>query len=290
MSDARRFRQTHFVLGLEGLAILRRWWMDSDAIEARAREIADVVARMDDDDFLSATREVPEKDLQDGYAGWSQTYDEPTNPVVVAEERELRPLLDDLGGLVLDAGCGTGRLSTYLKSRGTQVIGVDQSLSMLSRATSKDGSFPICTAELGRLPFASESFDAAVCALVLTHFADLHGPLFELSRVVHGGGTVLLSDIHPLSVALGGHASYEDAEGGFGVIRNHVHPHSEYLSTFREVGLVLEDCREPTWTAPELDMIRSRGPASRGLPEVGDLASEAIGGLPIVLIWKLRRP
>jgi len=39
--------------GLEGLAILRSWWLAPEATEGRAMEIADVVSTIDDDEFLS---------------------------------------------------------------------------------------------------------------------------------------------------------------------------------------------------------------------------------------------
>lgn len=59
-----RFRRAHFILGLEGLAILRWWWLDPEAAEARANEMAGVLARMDEDEFLSVSRDVPETDLR----------------------------------------------------------------------------------------------------------------------------------------------------------------------------------------------------------------------------------
>jgi hypothetical protein len=77
-----------------------------------------------------------------------------------------------------------------------------------------------------------------------------------LTRVVRPGGTLLISDIHPLAVALGGHAAYSDLEERPGVIRNYVHRHSDYLRVFHELGLEVEECREPVWTDSELDLMR----------------------------------
>jgi hypothetical protein len=118
MAEEKAFRRAHFLLGLEGLAILRRWWLDPAAMEARAAEMAEILEHMDSDEFLSVAHDVPEASVSRGYARWSATYDEPGNPVVVAEETGMRPPPDELDGRILDAGCGTGRHITYLKDRG----------------------------------------------------------------------------------------------------------------------------------------------------------------------------
>jgi SAM-dependent methyltransferase len=287
MAEEEAFRRAHFILGLEGLAILRRWWLDPGAVEARAAEMAKILKDMESDEFLSVTRDVPETDLLTGYARWSATYDDTGNPVVVAEERGMRPLLDELDGRILDVGCGTGRHTTYLADRGDDVVGVDQSPEMLARAVAKHDVSELCQAVLTELPFADGTFDAALCALVLAHFPDLDGPITELTRVVRGGGTILISDLHPLLVALGGHAAYSDSEERWGVIRNYIHQHSDYLGVFRALDLEVEECLEPVWTDTELALMRNAH--SPGRTYLRDLAREAVEGLPIVLIWKLRK-
>jgi SAM-dependent methyltransferase len=287
MAEEKAFRRAHFILGLEGLAILRRWWLDPTTVEARAAEMAQILRTMDSDEFLSVTHAVPETDLLTGYARWSVTYDDPVNPVIVAEARGMRPLLDELDGRILDAGCGTGRHTTYLADRGGGVVGVDQSPEMLARVLAKHDVSELCQAVLTELPFADAVFDAAVCALVLTHFPDLGQPIEELARVVQPGGTLLISDIHPLVVALGGHAAFSDSEEQLGVIRNYIHQHSDYLRVFRALGLEVEGCVEPVWTDTELALMRNAH--SPGRTFLRDLAREAVEGLPIVLIWKLRK-
>jgi SAM-dependent methyltransferase len=287
MAEDNTFRRAHFILGLEGLAILRRWWLDPSAVQVRAAEMAEILTTMESDEFLSVASDVPETDLLTGYARWSATYDDPGNPVVVAEERGMRPLLDELDGRILDVGCGTGRHTAYLANRGGDVVGVDQSPEMLARAVTKHDVSELCQAVVTELPFADGAYDAALCALVLAHFPDLGQPLAELTRVVRPGGTLLISDIHPLAVALGGHAAYSDSEERLSVIRNYLHQHSDYLRVFRALGLEIEACVEPVWTDGELAVMRNaRLP---GRTYLRDLADEAVRGLPIVLIWKLRK-
>ncbi len=259
---------------------MRRWWLDPEAVEARAKEMADVLARMDEDEFLSGSRDVPETGLLEGYSAWSETYDDLFNPVVEAEERAIKPLLDELTGLVADIGCGTGQHTKYLKDRGATVLGVDQSPEMLARARNEDSDLRLCQAELLSLPFPDATFDGAVCALVLAHFDDLEPALAEIERVVRNRGSIVISDIHPFAVALGGHAAYADSHERFGVIRNYFHPHSAYLKVFRSLQLEVEACVEPVWTEHELQaMLFSEAP---------DVADKAVAGMPIVLTWQLR--
>lgn len=280
MTTDKGFRRAHFILGLEGLAILRRWWLDPDATEARVNEMAGVLARMEEDEVLSVARDVPESSLLDGYARWSEPYDDLFNPVVVAEERAVKPMLDSVGGVVADIGCGTGRHTKYLKDRGVDVFGLDQSPEMLARARQTDSDLRLCQAELLSLPFPDAAFDGAVCALVLAHFDDLEPALAEIARVVRDRGSIVISDIHPFAVALGGHAAYSDSYETFGVIRNYFLSHSAYLRAFRALGLQVEACEEPVWTEHELQAMR--------FSEAPDVAEEAVAGLPIVLAWQLR--
>jgi hypothetical protein len=105
--------------------------------------------------------------------------------------------------------------------------------------------------------------------------------------VVRPGGTLLISDIHPLMVALGGHSAYSDSDERLGVIRNHIHQHSDYLRVFRELELEVEGCRERVWTDTELDLMRKA--YLPGRTHLRDLAHETARALPIVLIWKLRK-
>jgi len=54
------------------------------------------------------------------------------------------------------------------------------------------------------LPLRDGSVDAAVCTLALTYLPRLEPALAELARVVRPGGTIITSDIHVLSLYLGG--------------------------------------------------------------------------------------
>jgi len=72
---------------------------------------------------------------------------------------------------VLEAGCGTGTSLVELRNRGCRVVGVDRDQATIALArTLFDLSFYV--ADIGRLPFRSQSFDVCFSNGVLEHFED----------------------------------------------------------------------------------------------------------------------
>lgn len=269
-----------FALGIEGLALLRLWLIgDPGVVRTRLDEVRELAARLDEPPLSSPVVD-PEVETLGGYARWGATYDGP-NPAVAREELVVRPLLDAAPiGRALDAACGTGRHGHYLAERGHTVVGVDASPEMLAlaRARVPGGEFHLGTLEA--LPVEDEGVDLAVCALALTHCPSLRQPIRELGRVVRPGGLVVLSDIHPVMVWLGGHAIFRDAAGRRAFIRNHAHPHNAYLEAFAAAGLEVVRCVEPPVAANDLSALTATVHAA---------ALEAFVGLPGTLVWELRR-
>lgn len=92
----------------------------------------------------------------------------------------------------------------------------------------------------------------------------------------------MISDVHPFAVSLGAHGHYSNAHGEHGVVRNHVHLASDYLSAFRDAGLEVTGCVEPVYGQKEIDML----PSAREEPELHTLA---LSGYPIVIVWETVR-
>ncbi len=119
--------------------------------------------------------------------------------------RKLAP-----GERVLDVGCGRGRNTFYLARAGFEVDGVDVSRLALSIACarSRDWGFPASyqAANLLRLPFADESFAAAVCVHVLPYHrkGDLCRGMQELRRVLRPGGYLYFDLFGKEDIAFGG--------------------------------------------------------------------------------------
>lgn len=271
-----------FILGIEGLAILRAWANDDKAIMARVEEIARILPRLGDEP-LSADLSMTESSVESGYSTIAETYDNTErNPVIAAEEPVVQSLLAEVPPRrALDAACGTGRHASFLASRGHEVVGIDQTEAMLERARVRvpEGSFR--QGNLEALDFENGSFDLVVCALALTHVPDPTEAIAELGRVVRPGGRVVISDVHPFFSRLGFHAYYfslEEDRRGF--VRNHAHPISSYLLAFQAAGLTVQKCLEPVWDERVIATQRW----SEGF---GEAADQALLGLPLILVWDL---
>lgn len=144
----------------------------------------------------------------EGYAIWAKEYDV-RNHLAAAEETVANPIIARLGpvGTVLDVGTGTGRYAMRFGQQGSQVVGLDESIEMLSVARNKTKRDCLenirwiqAVVGSGCLPFHSNSFDLLVSALCLTHVEDLGLAVSESSRVVRRGGHLVLTDFHPAAV------------------------------------------------------------------------------------------
>ena len=146
-----------------------------------------------------------------GYDLWSETYDSTPNPVVAMDARHTIGLLAPTNGeLILDAGCGTGRNLKRLLLPGSNPVGIDFSLGMLSVARREHPDASLAIADLQEpLPFTDASFDAVLCALIGEHLGDLLGVLREFLRVLKPGGRLVFSVYHPAMSAAGIEANFE---------------------------------------------------------------------------------
>lgn len=281
-----KVRLGQYVLGIEGLALLRQWLVrDSSEVRERLDELVRLVEARDEG-LAALELDVPVLDSTPGYAQWAPTYDETPNPLVRVEEPVVRSLIDPIPpGTALDAGCGTGRHSAYLASRGFSVLGTDSSPEMLERARSNCPSGEFRVGDLHSLPFDSERAELVVCALTLTHCEELSGPVRELTRVMAPGGHLLVSDLHPFSAAFGGQAIFQREDGSYGVVQGRLHPHGEYVDAFLRAGLEVQACHEPTWGEEEVRILG--GPLFDLAP---DGFRAALLGLPGAVVWRLRKP
>jgi len=104
-------------------------------------------------------------------------------------------LMNEIGYLlknkkVLDIGCGIGRFTKFLQSRGAEVTGVDICQEMIDQNTECK---TICTS-LDKLPFDDNSFDIIFSVWTLQYMNELELSVIskEISRVLKPGGFVFI--------------------------------------------------------------------------------------------------
>ena len=242
-----------YVLGLEGIALLRAFSgaYDREFTDARFREMQSLLKSADE---LGPGVEARPITTREGYARWAPFYDEPGNQLLEIEQPIVREILDDLPvGIALDAACGTGRHTEYLASLGHTVIGVDTSREMLALARAKvpDGTFH--EADLHGLPLADDSVDLVVCAIALSHVADLAPALTELVRVLRPSGHLVVSDSRGLIGDIGLPLVRVGPGGEVGYMPVYARLASDYLAAALPLGLQVRRCEEPRRPSPLVD-------------------------------------
>ena len=290
-----------YLIGLEGLALMRAWGggYDRPFVEARLGE----VRRLLDDEALALH---PGVVVQEGatdaaYSQWASTYDEPGNGLFAIDE----PIIDDIlqtvpAGDAVDAACGTGRLTARLVERGHRVLGVDASPAMLGVASRRLPAASFVAGDLRRLPVPDGSMDLVTCGLALTHVRDLQAVIAEFARALRPGGTALITEVHPELVYRGSVVRTLGRDGQPRFAETQRHTVGDYLRASLAAGFTIrrweESPRPATSDAPDTE-----APAAPASPEIGDWtdwpwtllewvpqATHAAWAAPAVMVWHMR--
>jgi ubiquinone/menaquinone biosynthesis C-methylase UbiE len=135
---------------------------------------------------------------RDRYQRIAALYDVLDLPFEHRRYRALRPLLlEGMAGKILDAGVGTGRNFPFYPA-GTEVIGIDISPAMLTRARRRTGQaraqVELREMDVTRLDFPDRYFDNAVATFLFCVLPNelQTTALTELKRVLKPGGTLRL--------------------------------------------------------------------------------------------------
>jgi SAM-dependent methyltransferase len=289
-----------YLLGLEGLALLRAWAGDFDR-EFVLERLAEVRRLLDEPVLANHPGlDVARRDTQTGYRAWAPTYDDPSNGLFALDEAAVDDILDTLPvGDALDAACGTGRFAARLAARGYRVVGVDSSPDMLSVARAKVPGADFHVGDLHELPLPEASVDLVVCALALTHVPDLAPVMAQFARVVRPGGHVVITDAHHEIVLRGSVAKAIGPNGEPGLVAAHRHTAGDFLRAALPVGLEVRRCEEPgrssrdsRWQAPPPPPDVTVGAFEEWpwtLLPIVPVAAQAAWDVPAVIVWDFER-
>lgn len=106
------------------------------------------------------------------------------------------------GGVVLDYGCGPGRLSRLFVEQGFQVLGVDQSAGMIAEATrqnldSAKAHFEVLS---DQATWEDRQYDAVVCSSVVEYVEDVDSLLWKFHEHLKPQGKLIVSFANRRSV------------------------------------------------------------------------------------------
>lgn len=181
------------------------------------------------------------------------------------------------GRRTLEIGCGEGRASRDLRSRGHDLVATDVSPTLVRHAQEADPQGRYLVADATRLPFEDGAFDLVVAYLVLMDVNDMPAAVREAARVLVPTGRFCLGVTHPVADAGAFESREDDARfviaGSYletrpvkvPIERNGLaftftgwaYPLEAYMRAFEAAGLLVERLREPA--SPDRVLPRSPG-------------------------------
>ena len=144
--------------------------------------------------------DVQSEDVQ-RFERWAETYDRSWMQRFLFDRvhRAVLHMAANLGepSVVLDVGCGTGRLLRLARKRwpSAQLLGVDPAQKMVEVASrlAPDITFRVGSGE--DLPLPDASVDLALSTTSFHHWHDQAAGVREVSRVLRPGGHFILADV-----------------------------------------------------------------------------------------------
>ena len=126
-----------------------------------------------------------------GERGWANNM--PGWGIWHVPESEVRMLPDDLAGKdVIELGCGTAYVSSWLARRGAKVVAIDNSQEQLAtarRLQKQHGfDFPLIHGNAEEVPYPDASFDFAISEYGACLWADPYRWVPEAARLLRPGG------------------------------------------------------------------------------------------------------
>ncbi|MBW2975518.1 class I SAM-dependent methyltransferase [Candidatus Woesearchaeota archaeon] len=105
---------------------------------------------------------------------------------------------------ILDLGCGTGRHTIFLAKKGFELYGIDISQHGLDITKKRKDELKLKgivlrKADMGKLPFKKDFFDAVICTSVINHarLNKIKDTFWEIERVLREKGIFVLQVLSP---------------------------------------------------------------------------------------------
>ena len=186
-------------------------------------------------------------DTREAYNIWASQYDTNENKTRDLEAKSIREVLAPLQfDHCLEIGCGTGKNTEWLIQKAVEVISVDLSEEMLSRARQKIQTPKVrfIQADITQpWNFGKSFFDLISFSLVLEHIEDLDVVFQEVSSALKKGGHVYIGELHPFKQYSGSKARFETEEG-LQIVNCYDHHISDFINAAKRNNLQLVQLAE----------------------------------------------
>lgn len=181
-----------------------------------------------------------------GYGEWAATYEQTVPDLLDIRVLESLKAIDwRAAGECLDLACGTGRIGSWLRSRGVSVVdGLDFTPEMLDRAREKRLYRNLLLGSVEDTGISGGRYGHIVMSLVDEHLAQL-GPVYrEAYRLSAGGAKFVVIGMHPFFFMTGMPTHFKDAAGNPMAIETHVHLTSDHVRAALAAGWSLVEMYE----------------------------------------------
>jgi len=212
------------------------------------------------------------EDVADSWLRWARTPEH--DAYWDYRDRFFDEIVPPPGRRTLEIGCGEGRTSRDLRSRGHDLVATDVSPTLVGHAQQADPGGRYQVADSTRLPFADGEFDLVVAYMVLMDVEDMPAAVREAARVLGPSGRFCIGVTHPLADSGSFESHKDDARfviegsyleprrievpverGGLAfTFTGWAYPLEAYARAFESAGLLIESLREP----PRPDRTRER--------------------------------
>lgn len=185
--------------------------------------------------------------VAEAYNSWANQYDTNLNETRDLEAFALQDKLTNISfNTCLEIGCGTGKNTEWLLTKAQQIIAVDLSNEMLTKAKEKiiSDRVSFIQADINQSwLFTKKQFDLVCFSLVLEHIEDLDHVLRETSTKLLSGGHLYIGELHPFKQYSGSKARF-NTENGEQIVPCYNHHVSDFIRSAKKSGFKILDVDE----------------------------------------------
>jgi len=107
-------------------------------------------------------------------------------------KRIINLVSQEMPGNVLDIGCSSGDISSFIVGKSINVFGVDIVFGKLCEASRKR-ILPVCADISKTLPYGDRTFNCVLAGEVIEHVIDTDGFLDEINRILMDNGILIIT-------------------------------------------------------------------------------------------------